>query len=119
MEFEKSLFRVHDRLLRGKSSLTCIKRLQLWFLILTIFSLVNLCIMHSNFVDTRSILKTEMEQQLKPIINREQDRSSYLELNGNLTGFEYQSTETYMKMPPVKFNYSNTTGEFQYDQSER
>jgi|MGYP000032023451 hypothetical protein len=57
MEFEKSIFRVHERILKGPTTKDWLKNLHILFLVLAIFSLVNLVVMHSLFVDDRSVLK--------------------------------------------------------------
>lgn len=57
MEFEKSIYRVHERILKGPTTKDWLKNLRILFLVLTLFSMVNLIVLHSLFVDDRSVLK--------------------------------------------------------------
>jgi hypothetical protein len=66
MEFERSIFRVHEKLLKGrrtKDLLTIIERV---FKFITLLSLLNFLLFHYNYVDKNDILKPAIETQLKP-----------------------------------------------------
>ena len=65
MEFERSLFRVHERILRGKTPKRIIWCLEVFFLLLTLFSLTALVMFHQSYVDKNDILKPAIEEQLK------------------------------------------------------
>lgn len=57
MEFERSIFRVHDKLLRGQEKKRWLNNLQRFFLCMTIYSLMNFILYHKNFVNKNDILK--------------------------------------------------------------
>ena len=67
MEFEKSLFRVHDRLLRGpvktKRLIGCCET---FFLVMIMWNLLNLITFHHLFINRNVELKNQMEETLKP-----------------------------------------------------
>lgn len=66
MEFERSIFRVHDKLLRGPRSKALLTTIEKIFKFLTLLSLLNFLIMHNLYVDKNDILKPAIEQQMKP-----------------------------------------------------
>jgi hypothetical protein len=57
MEFERSIFRVHERLLRGQEKKKYLENFQKVFFGLTIFSFLNFWMYHVSFVDKNDILK--------------------------------------------------------------
>jgi hypothetical protein len=57
MEFERSIFRVHDRLLKGVEKKKYLEYAQKFFLALSAFSLLNFVIYHNLYVDRNDILK--------------------------------------------------------------
>ena len=57
MEFERSIFRVHDRLLRGLEKKKYLDYAQKFFLALSAFSFLNFIIYHNMYVDKNDILK--------------------------------------------------------------
>ena len=57
MEFERQVFRVHERVLSVKGASTCLLITQCIFLILTLFFAYNLQQMHSLFVNKNEYLK--------------------------------------------------------------
>ena len=66
MEFERSIFRVHDRMMRGNSSQKLFTILVRVFSVFTVTSLCNFLIFHNLYVDKNDILKSAIEQQMKP-----------------------------------------------------
>ena len=57
MEFERSIFRVHDRLLRGAEKKQYLVIAQKVFMWLTAISMMHFLIYHHLFVDKNDILK--------------------------------------------------------------
>ena len=62
MEFEKSIFRVHDRLLRGPNVKKCLLYTECLFLILTIFSMTTFIVFHNLYIDKNDVLKPMIEE---------------------------------------------------------
>ena len=96
MEFERSIFRVHDKLLRGPRSKDILGTIEKVFLFLTIYSLVNFLMFHYLYVDKNDILKSAIEQQMKPYFYD-----------------QYNISDEFMKTLPL--NYTEDTGKFIFD----
>lgn len=62
MEFERSIFRVHDKMLKQQNCKKCLDRGRLAFTVLTVFSIFNLLMMHGMYVHKRDVLKDQMEE---------------------------------------------------------
>jgi hypothetical protein len=96
MEFEKSIFRVHEKLLRGPRSKPFIAGIEKVFGVLSVFSLVNFLIFHYLYIDSNDILKSAIETQMRPFFYEEY----------NMTGEH-----------TLPLNYTKDTGRFIYDNS--
>ena len=129
MEFERSMFRIHEKLLKGprnKKVLFCLEGL---CGVLTLASLACLLISHFMFVNKSDILKPAIETQLNAYFHK-----LYAARNGNIP-HEIASIELkeksylvkysikdknlydvdYSSMPQLSLNYSETTGAFIMD----
>ena len=117
MEFERSIYRVHERLLKGANTKSCLNKLTIFFGVMTIFSLVNLCLFHSMFVDDNSVLKKAIEHQLKPYFYKQMELRDHLSQGGNendTIAFSH-TDDQYRAMPEMKLNYSKSNGKFIFD----
>jgi uncharacterized membrane protein len=72
MEFERSMFRVHEKLLKGNKQKCFLWFLQLVFFLFTVFSFVTLSLYHRLYVDSNSILKPQIEDQLRAYLHKSQ-----------------------------------------------
>ena len=61
MEFERQLFKVHERLLKLRGASTCLLMTQIVFFALTVFFSANLYLSHTTFVNKNHILREQME----------------------------------------------------------
>ncbi len=103
MEFERSIFRVHDRLLRGGDKVkNCLKNFLMIFFFLWMFSALNFLLYHFKFVNDSSILKPQMEQQLKAYFHDQYSN-------------ETREWKEYEELPLISLNYTNETRAFIFD----
>ena len=106
MEFERSIFRVHERVLQGPEAKKWLARLLWFFAILTLYSIANLVLFHSTFVKDRSVLVPAIEEQLKPYFYQEYEK---------LANVTPQQPWHYESFPNLPLNYSTRTGKFMFD----
>ena len=71
MEFERSIFRVHERVLKGPRVYTFLSQCQTLFFVLFVLNLVNLLLYHHHFVGRNDILKPMIEEQMKGYFYRQ------------------------------------------------
>ena len=93
MEFERQLFRVHERLLKLRGASTCLLMTQIVFFTLTVFFLMNFYLSHATLVNKNHILREQMESQLQIFFHHEYDthdclQRSFDELKNNITDIE-------------------------------
>jgi len=118
MEFEKSIFRVHERLLQGSPKVkTFLAFTECLFFGLTVFNLVNLILFHRLFVDRNHELKTAIETQMKTYFYQQYDLALYYNqtLTNSTTVSHILPRLHYLDLPVLPLNYSDETGEFLYD----
>ena len=81
MEFERSIYRVHERMLAGQNVKPCLRGFKLTMLIFLAVSIYNLFLFHGLFVGKRDFLKNEIEKQLKPYFYSEYEKLRTYNLN--------------------------------------
>ena len=81
MEFERSVFRVHERFLKGPNVKSCLQKTYLFFLGMTVLSLVNFVIFHNMFVSNHTALKQQIENQLKPFFWKQIEMKNLMQYN--------------------------------------
>jgi hypothetical protein len=110
MEFERSIYRVHDRILRGPNTSSCLTKLTWFFFALTVFSIFNLYVLHTYYVDDNEVLKAAMEEQLKPYFYKEYAK---------LMNHTVDPKATFEDSPILPLNYSTATGKFMFDTTKQ
>lgn len=106
MEFERSVYRVHERCLRSPSTKKCLNFLLTAFVFNVIINLLCLVLFHSMFVNDNSILKRNIEEQLKPYFYKELGRIHNVSFGANLDTFPTLSLNY---TSDAKFVFDNTT----------
>ena len=71
MEFERQAFRFHHKILVRSSTKYILLGLAFIVFCNFTFEIINLTLMHLNFVDKNSLIKTAIEKQLKTTMYRE------------------------------------------------
>lgn len=118
MEFERSIFRVHEKMLKQQNCKKCLHRTQIVFGVLTVFSIFNLLMMHGVYVHKRDVLKDQIEEQLKPYFYKQYEvLNSVLDHNTDMESFykmkkkimSVQNDHKYYNLPKISLNYTEHT----------
>ena len=122
MEFERSIYRVYDRLLSGEDTKKWLRRIKVVFLFFTLLALANLILFHYLYIGKRDFLKSQIEKQLKPYFYSEYEKQHIWTTDKKKFrqiykyGKKKKENGKYENMPILPLNFTSTSGQFIFDE---
>lgn len=117
MEFERSVFRVHERFLKGPKVRSCLEKATFFFAVMTAFTLFNFVVYHWMYVSSNTVLREQIEIQLKPFFWREIERRDLESRNESTEQLDALPDEHFSKRPRISLNYTSSSAKFIFDNS--
>ena len=77
MEFERAIFRMHERILQGPSTSLCVNWMQKFCILYSLICLIQFVTYHKVYVNDQSILTTAIEDQLLLHFSKEYQHLPY------------------------------------------